>query len=217
MKKSFSLLISVAVGVFIALLLGFLLPPVQTQPTLMYGCIILGVSFVILVGTSLLNAKLENIPSDLFVRNSFIICLIHLLVQTGAVYLFCSLKWNAGKALILHIILLGLTLVILALLYISTREIRRQFRETSDSFVSMAKEKLKDVQVSQYGTAARDICSQIGYALDSSPHLSSRASLTVEKNILALLDSAAKAGDEAQCLSELKQVIPLLSQRSSAL
>ena len=155
--------------------------------------------------------------TDLFIRNSFILCLVHLLLQTGAVYLFCFLKWTSARVLILHIILLVLTLVVLALLYMSTREIRRQFRETSNGFVSQAKEKLKAVQASPYGTAARDICSQIGYALDGSPQLSGKSSLTIEKNILTVLDNAARASDETQCINELKQVVPLLSQRSSVL
>lgn len=217
LKKSFSLLISGFVGIFIALLVGVLLPPVQTRPTLLYGWIILGVSFALLVGVSFLNSKLEDIPGDLFIRNSFILCLVHLLLQTGAVYLFCFLKWTSARVLILHIILLVLTLVVLALLYMSTREIRRQFRETSNGFVSQAKEKLKAVQASPYGTAARDICSQIGYALDGSPQLSGKSSLTIEKNILTVLDNAARASDETQCIDELKQVVPLLSQRSSVL
>jgi cytochrome c biogenesis factor len=211
------LLLTLLLIVLTGACMGVIFPPLDTQPTLTYGYIMLAASFLILLGVSLYPLRKQQEGHEkISIQASYFICLIHALIQVIAVYVLCAQQVEAAKALTIQICILAVLIVTCILLYLSAGNTSRHLREEEESFVSQAISKLNQVRASRYDPEIAEACGKIERMLRGSPYLSKQTAEHVESHILESLEQAAQAPDAASCIASLAQIQQMIQQRNSA-
>ena len=214
MKKAYWVIYGSLLLLTIALL-ALIMPPRATGGALIAGLCAIGIGFVCALVLLIINRPGSGESAEYHNGASFILSLIHIVLQSLAMYIMGFIGVVPFKIVVgVHAVMLILFIASLLLLGIGMDDTRQQAASEENSFVTrMRREFAAVTAVADEGS--RESCDALDQLIKASPYRSAPETLALERSIIENLHASSGALSTDDRNQLLQKTTALLRQRNN--